>query len=62
MLISDDEAEAFVASADLAQYELSLTPVRFEFPSEEARVLKRRAVVLSTAEPHSSGRKSATDR
>lgn len=39
---SDDEAEAFVGSADLTSYDLSaLTPTRFEFSSKDARVNMR---------------------
>lgn len=39
---SDDEAEAFVGSADLTSYNLSaLTPTRFEFSSKDARVNMR---------------------
>ena len=39
---SDDEAEAFVGSADLTKYDLSaLTPTQFEFSSKDARVNMR---------------------
>lgn len=39
---SDDEAEAFVGSADLTSYDLSaLKPTRFEFSSKDARVNMR---------------------
>ncbi len=39
---SDDEAEAFVGSADLTSYDLStLTSTQFEFSSKDARVNMR---------------------
>ena len=39
---SDEAAEAFVASADLATFDLSeLRPVRFEFARKDARVNMR---------------------
>jgi len=39
LFASNDDAEAFVGSADLTAYELSaLTPTRFEFSSRDARV------------------------
>jgi predicted DNA binding CopG/RHH family protein len=42
LLSSDDEAEDFVGSADLTDYDLSaLTPTRFEFGSKDARVNMR---------------------
>jgi predicted DNA binding CopG/RHH family protein len=41
-LHSDKAAEAFVATADLTQYDLSgLTPVRFEFKPKTERVNMR---------------------
>ena len=41
-LRSDKAAEAFVATADLTQYDLSgLTPVRFEFKPKTERVNMR---------------------
>ena len=41
-LKSDEEAEAFVESADLTQYDLTeMTPVRFEFGPKTARVNMR---------------------
>jgi len=39
---TDEEAEAFVANADLTEYDLSgATPVRFEFEKKAARVNMR---------------------
>jgi predicted DNA binding CopG/RHH family protein len=39
---TDEEAEAFVAGADLTEYDLSgATPVRFEFEKKAARVNMR---------------------
>lgn len=39
---SDEEAEDFVGSADLTDYDLSaLTPTRFEFSSKDTRVNMR---------------------
>ena len=41
-LLNDEDAEAFVESADLADYDLSaFTPTRFEFSSKDARVNMR---------------------
>lgn len=37
LILSDNEAEAFVGRADLTGYDLSmLTPTRFEFSDEDA--------------------------
>ena len=42
LLSSDDEADDFVSSVDLTNYDLSaLTPTRFEFSSKDARVNMR---------------------
>ena len=42
LLSSDEEAETFVDTADLASYDLSaLKPTRFEFGSKDARVNMR---------------------
>lgn len=39
---TDEEAEAFVAAADLSEYDLSqFKPVRFEFDKKSARVNMR---------------------
>ena len=47
---NDREAEAFVDSADLTQYDLSgAKPVRFEFEKKEARVNMRIPQPLLTA-------------
>ncbi len=47
---SDDEAEAFVGSADLTGYDLStLMPTRFEFSSKDARVNMRLPTELLVA-------------
>lgn len=42
LISSDEEAEDFVGSADLTDYDLSaLTPTRFEFGRKDARVNMR---------------------
>ncbi|WP_163267519.1 CopG family antitoxin [Chelativorans alearense] len=42
VLKTDEEAEEFVANADLTEYDLSgMKPVRFEFEKKEARVNMR---------------------
>ena len=42
VLKTDEEAEEFVAKADLTEYDLSeMKPVRFEFEKKEARVNMR---------------------
>jgi predicted DNA binding CopG/RHH family protein len=42
ILRTDRQAEAFVASADLTQYDLSaLRPIRFEFEKKSARINMR---------------------
>jgi len=47
---SDEEAEHFVETADLSQYDLSgATPVRFEFEKKAARVNMRLPETLLTA-------------
>lgn len=47
---SDKEAEAFVATADLTEYDLSgAKPVRFEFQKKEARVNMRLPELLLAA-------------
>ena len=38
---SDEEAEEFVATADLSEYDLAGVPVRFEFQPKSARVNMR---------------------
>jgi len=38
---SDEEAEEFVATADLSEYDLTGIPVRFEFQPKSARVNMR---------------------
>jgi len=49
-LESDEQAEDFVANADLTQYDLSdLKPFRFEFLKKEARVNMRLPVPLLEA-------------
>ena len=55
---SDDDAEAFVGSADLAGYDLSaLTPTRFEFSSKDARVNMRLPADLLDAVKATAARK-----
>ncbi|MET3828526.1 putative DNA binding CopG/RHH family protein [Sphingomonas sp. PvP055] len=55
---SDDDAEAFVGSADLTGYDLSaLTPTRFEFSSKDARVNMRLPVDLLDAVKATAARK-----
>ena len=55
---SDDEAEAFVGSADLTGYDLSaLTPTRFEFSSKDARVNMRLPAELLEAVKARAARK-----
>ena len=55
---SDDEAEAFVASADLTKYDLSaLTPTQFEFSSKDARVNMRLPAELLDAVKATAARK-----
>lgn len=50
VLRSDEEAEAFVAEADLADYDLSvLKPTRFEFAPKSKRVNMRLPAELLTA-------------
>lgn len=40
VLLTDEEAEEFVAHADLTEYDLSgFRPMTFEFPDEEERLL-----------------------
>jgi len=47
---SDREAEAFVDTADLTEYDLSgAKPVRFEFEKKEARVNMRLPLLLLEA-------------
>lgn len=41
-LLTDDQAEEFVATADLSEYDLSdMKPMKFEFASKDARVNMR---------------------
>lgn len=55
---SDDEAEAFVGSADLTSFDLStLRPTRFEFSSKDARVNMRLPVDLLDAVKATAARK-----
>lgn len=55
---SDDEAEAFVGSADLTKYDLSaLTPTQFEFSSKDARVNMRLPAELLDAVKATAARK-----
>lgn len=55
---SDDEAEAFVDSADLTNYDLSaLTPTHFEFSSKDARVNMRLPAELLDAVKATAARK-----
>ncbi len=55
---SDDDAEAFIGSADLTGYDLSaLTPTRFEFSSKDARVNMRLPVDLLDAVKATAARK-----
>jgi predicted DNA binding CopG/RHH family protein len=55
---SDDEAEAFVESADLTRYDLSaLTPTQFEFSSKDARVNMRLPAELLDAVKATAARK-----
>jgi len=55
---SDDEAEAFVASADLTKYDLSaLKPTQFEFTSKDARVNMRLPAELLDAVKATAARK-----
>jgi len=55
---SDDEAEAFVASADLTRYDLlTLTPTQFEFSSKDARVNMRLPAELLDAVKATAARK-----
>jgi predicted DNA binding CopG/RHH family protein len=55
---SDDDAEAFVGSADLTGYDLSaLTPTRFEFSSKDARVNMRLPSELLDAVKATAARK-----
>lgn len=47
ILTSDEEAEDFVANADLTEYDLSeMKPFRFEFEKKEARVNMRVPISL----------------
>jgi predicted DNA binding CopG/RHH family protein len=47
---TDDEAERFVAEADLSEFDLSgFKPVRFEFETKDARVNMRLPESLLTA-------------
>jgi predicted DNA binding CopG/RHH family protein len=49
-LTSDKDAEAFVAEADLTEYDLSsLTPVRFEFQTKGQRITMRLSEALLDA-------------
>lgn len=55
---NDDEAEAFVGSADLTKYDLSgLTPTQFEFSSKDARVNMRLPTELLDAVKATAARK-----
>lgn len=55
---SDDEAEAFVGSADLTNYDLSaLKPTHFEFSSKDARVNMRLPTDLLEAVKATAARK-----
>ncbi|MES3057648.1 BrnA antitoxin family protein [Sphingomonas faeni] len=55
---SDDEAVAFVASADLTRYDLlTLTPTQFEFSSKDARVNMRLPAELLDAVKATAARK-----
>jgi predicted DNA binding CopG/RHH family protein len=55
---SDDEAEAFVAFADLTKYDLSaLKPTQFEFSSKDARVNMRLPAELLDAVKATAARK-----
>ena len=55
---SDEEAEAFVGSADLTKYDLSaLTPTQFEFSSKDARVNMRLPAELLDAVKATAARK-----
>jgi predicted DNA binding CopG/RHH family protein len=55
---SDDEAEAFVASADLTKYDLlALKPTQFEFSSKDARVNMRLPAELLDAVKATAARK-----
>ena len=55
---SDDDAEAFVGSADLTVYDLSaLTPSRSEFSSKDARVNMRLPADLLDAVKATAARK-----
>ena len=55
---SDDEAEAFVGSADLTSYDLSaLKPTQFEFSSKDARVNMRLPAELLDAVKATAARK-----
>lgn len=55
---SDDEAEDFVGSTDLTNYELSaLTPTQFEFSSKDARVNMRLPMELLAAVKAKAARK-----
>ena len=55
---SDDEAEAFVGSADLTRHDLStLTPTQFEFSSKDARVNMRLPAELLDAVKATAARK-----
>lgn len=49
-LLSDEEAEDFVANADLTEYDLSgFTPANFEFAPKDARVNMRLPASLVAA-------------
>lgn len=55
---SDDDAEAFVGSANLSNYDLSsLAPTRFEFSSKGARVNMRLPAELLDAVKATAARK-----
>lgn len=57
-LTSDADAEAFVSTADLTEYDLSsLTPTRFEFASKDARINMRLPVDLLNAVKAAAARK-----
>lgn len=58
LFASDDDAEAFVDSADLTGYDLSaLRPTQFEFSSKDARVNMRLPAELLNAVKETAARR-----
>jgi predicted DNA binding CopG/RHH family protein len=54
---TDEEAEKFVASADLSEYDLAGKPMRFEFEPKDARLnMRLPRSLMSTLKDHAEKR------